>query len=624
MCGIAGFIYNPLRIKHEDEPKAQKRHEIVVEMTERITHRGPDDSGFFEDEHINMGFRRLSIIDLEAGHQPLFNKDKTKVLTFNGEIYNYRQLRRELQELGYEFQTESDSEVLIHGYEAWGTQMLDKLRGMWGFAIYDTSDKSLFIARDRFGIKPMHYCLQDDCFIYASEIKSILAHPTYEKRFNAEALDSYLSFQYAVPPQTFFKDIYCLMPAHYLIYKDGDLSIHRYWEAQFEPQETMTEDEACEAISQVFTESVEAHRIADVEVGCFLSSGIDSSYVASHFEGQRSFTVGFDFGERYNECSWAEELSKQIKTHHKSKLISSEEFWSVIPKVQYYLDQPLADPAAIALYFVSELAAQEVKVVLSGEGADELFGGYTIYHEPLDRKAYQKRVPKCLRSLFASCSQLLPEGTKGRAFLIRGAQTIEDTFIGNAFMFDQKQKSQILKTGLPATRPQDICAPYYSRVASYGDKSISKMQYLDINLWMVGDILLKADRMSMAHSLELRVPFLDKEVFELARRIPEHLRIKDGQTKYALRKAAQKRIPEKWAQKRKLGFPVPTRVWLKDDTYYQKVKDCFSSKRAAQFFNTDEIIALLDQHKNSKLDTSRKIWTIYSFLVWHEQYFPEG
>lgn len=626
MCGICGFMISRPTAEALSLPlhESQRRHHILEQMTERITHRGPDDCGYFENEHISMGFRRLSIIDLEAGHQPLFSQDKSKVLTFNGEIYNYKELRAELIEMGYHFSTESDSEVLIHGYEAWGTLLLERLRGMWGFAIYDTRKQELFLARDRFGIKPLHYTQTTEAFIYGSEIKSILEHPSYEKKLNLNALDSYLSFQYVVPPQTLFENIYCLLPGHYALIKAGEApEIHCYWEPNFDADEDMSEQEAVDKIERCFSESVEAHRVADVEVGCFLSSGIDSSYVASHFEGQRTFTVGFDLGERYNETSWAEELSQLIHTKHESKLISSQEFWEAVPKVQYYLDQPLADPSAVALYFVSQLAAQHVKVVLSGEGADELFGGYTIYHEPLDRASYQSKVPRLIRKGLAACARLLPEGTKGRAFLIRGAQSVEETFIGNAFMFDKDEKRKILASHIPVRAPQELCKPYYDRVASYGDKIISKMQYLDIRLWMVGDILLKADRMSMAHSLELRVPFLDKEVFELARRIPERLRIKDGQTKYALRKAAQGHIPQKWAQKRKLGFPVPTRVWLREEAYYQKVKEAFLSERAKQFFNTEQLISYLDAHKTGKLDTSRKVWTIYSFLVWHEQYFGD-
>ncbi|MDO5044212.1 MAG: asparagine synthase (glutamine-hydrolyzing), partial [Coriobacteriia bacterium] len=599
MCGIAGFIG-----EHKDA------HTILEAMTEVITHRGPDDKGFYEDQQAHLGFRRLSIIDLgQSGHQPMTNEDDSLVLTFNGEIYNYQELREELIEAGHSFKSETDSEVLLHGYEEWGADLLGRLRGMFGFAIYNTRDKSLFLARDPFGIKPIHYAQVNDNFVYASEIKSILAYPDYKKRFNARALDAYLSFQYSVPPETFFEDIYALMPAHYLLYQDGQISITRYFEVRFEPNEALGEDEAIDIIEKAFENSVEAHRIADVEVGCFLSSGVDSSYVASYFEGQKTFTVGFDFGEKYNETSWAEGLSEKIKTKQHSKIISSDEYWESIPKVQYHLDQPLADPSAIALYFVSELASKEVKVVLSGEGADELFGGYRIYHEPLDRKKYQAIVAKPVRKLLAKLAAKLPKGTKGRAFLLRGAQEVEDTFIGNAFMFDFDEKKQILRDASLAGHPQNLTKAYYERVEDYDD-IVSKMQYLDLNLWMVGDILLKADRMSMAHSLELRVPFLDKEVYKVAMQIPVDLRIKGEQTKYVMRKAAERHIPSEWAQKRKLGFPVPTRVWLKEDKFYKKVQEAFTSEHANRFFNNNYLIHLLEEQKGEFIDNYRKKTTI--------------
>ncbi len=609
MCGICGFT-----------GKKEEGTETLKKMTDVITHRGPDSAGFYSDDYISMGFRRLSIIDLDKGHQPIFNEDKTMVLTFNGEIYNYRELRSELLTLGHTFSTESDSEVLIHGFEEWGEKLLYRLRGMFGFAIYHTKDHSVFIARDFFGIKPMHYTVAEGELIYASEIKSILQHPDYHKKFNAKALDNYLSFQYVVPPETFFENIYCLLPGHYLWYRDGKVKITRYFEATFEPNENMTEQEAVDKIEAAFEDSVNAHKISDVEVGCFLSSGVDSSYVASYFADQKTFTVGFDFGEHYNEISWAQGLSGKIGVEHHTHLIKSEEFWDAVPKVQYQMDQPLADPSCIALYFVSKLASQYVKVVLSGEGADELFGGYTVYNEPHVFKVYQRIIPQKVRYFLARKAKKWPH-IKGRGYILRGARKTEDKFIGNAFMYDDEEKKMILKDPSIVTRPQDLCKRFYDRVKGYDEET--KMQYLDINLWMVGDILLKADRMSMANSLELRVPFLDKKVFEVARTIPTKYRIAHGTTKYAMRMAALRHLPKATAQKEKLGFPVPTRVWLKDEKYYRIVREMFESDTAKQFFNTDLIISYLDDHFNGKEDNSRKVWTIYVFLVWYHIYFGQ-
>ncbi len=608
MCGICGFTGNI--------PDNEK---IIHKMAEVITHRGPDSEGFYTDESISMGFRRLSIIDLEGGTQPIYSQDKSMVLTLNGEIYNYKELRKELIDMGYEFYTQTDSETILHGYEAWGEKVLDRLRGMFGFAIYDKKDGSLFIARDFFGIKPMHYALVGDHLVYGSEIKSILEFPLYEKKFNARTLDNYLSFQYALPPETFFEGIYCLLPGHYLRFKDGKVTTTRYWEATFEPDETLTEEEAVDRIEQVFEKSVDAHKISDVEVGCFLSSGVDSSYVSTYFADQKTFTVGFDFGEKYNEIDWAKGLSEKIGVDHHYKVIASDEFWGNIRKVQYHMDQPLADPSCIALYFVSKIASEHVKVVLSGEGADELFGGYTIYNEINSLRGYQK-LPLGLRKFLANIVRPLPK-FKGRNFILRGALSVEERFIGNAFMFNKAEKQKILKDTSIAHEPQEYTAKYYDRAKNYDD--ITKMQYLDINTWMVGDILLKADRMSMANSLELRVPFLDKEVFKVARTIPYQLRVNKENTKYAMRKAARRHLPEDWAKKKKLGFPVPTRVWLKDEKYYNIVKDVFNSETAKKFFNSEELIKFLDDHFSGKEDNSRKVWTVFIFIVWYNIYFGD-
>ena len=529
-------------------------------------------------------------------------------------------MRKELIAKGHKFYTDTDSEVLVHGFEEWKEDMLPKLRGMFGFAIYNTKDNSLFIARDFFGIKPMHYTQIGNDFVYASEIKSILEYPKFEKKFNRKALDSYLSFQYAVPPETFFEGVYCLMPGHYLWYKDGEVETTRYFEARFNPDEEMTEEEAVDRIEKVFENSVNAHKIADVEVGCFLSSGVDSSYVSTYFADQKTFTVGFDFGEKYNEISWAKNLSEKIGVEHHTHLISSEEFWDAVPTVQYHMDQPLADPSCIALYFVSRLASHYVKVVLSGEGADELFGGYTCYNDPRVFKIYQTIVPHCIRKAIRAICRKLPD-IKGRDYLIRACDKLEERYIGNAFMYDYKQKQELLKDPSIATRPQDLTRKYYYRCRKYDD--VTKMQYLDINMWMVGDILLKADRMSMANSLELRVPFLDKEVFKVASSLPTKLRCNKHNTKYAMRKAAVRHMPEATAEKEKLGFPVPTRVWLRDEKYYNVVKTKFKGKTAEKFFNTDVLVSWLDSHFSGKEDNSRRVWTIYVFLVWYDIYFDE-
>lgn len=609
MCGFVGFI---------DHINAKEQ--VIKKMADTITHRGPDEDGYFIHEEIALGFRRLSIVDLELSHQPMKSEDGNKVLVFNGEIYNYKEIREELIQKGYRFQTNGDTEVLLKGYEEFGKDVLNKLRGMFAFSVYDLEKKQLFAARDHFGIKPFYYTpSMGGSFLFGSEIKSFLPHPNFVKELDEKVLENYLSFQYSPTKDSFFKGVKKLPPAHYLIYDDSGWNTYRYWEPHFR-EENLTLEEAVEKIDKQVMESVEAHKIADVEVGCFLSSGVDSSYVASVFSGNRkTFTVGFDY-DKYNETEYAKALSKELGVECYDKIITTEEYWGILPKLQYYLDEPLADPAAIALYFVSNLAKEKVKVVMSGEGADELFGGYRIYHEPLSMAKYEK-IPMFLRKGVAGMAQLLPN-IKGKNFLLRGGKTLEERFIGNANIFSVKERRELLKHNANAVTPQDITRPFYDKVKDA--HPITKMQYLDIHLWMVGDILLKADKMSMANSLELRVPFLDKEVISLAQTLPISFRVNEKNTKYAMRLAARKHLPEAVANKRKLGFPVPIRIWLKQDSFYQLVKAAFSSEIAERYFHTERLLSLLEKHRLGEADNSRKIWTVYMFLLWYEKFFSEG
>ncbi len=606
MCGIAGFTN---KIKNADE--------TVEKMMEAIRHRGPDSGGKYVDDDIAMGFRRLSIIDLSTGSQPIFNEDGSMILTFNGEIYNYQKLREELIKAGHVFKTNTDSEVLLHGYEQWGKDMLPKLRGMFAFVIWDKNKKELFGARDFFGIKPLYYAEMEGSFIYGSEIKSMLAHPDFKKELNETALENYLTFQYSPCAETFFKGVYKLLPAHWFTYKDGKFKTERYWDINFDADDEPTLDQWVDKITETFKDSVEAHKIADVEVGSFLSSGVDSSYVAAVANVDKTFTVGFGEDEKYNEIGYAKEFSKYIGKENISKVITPEEYWENFPKIQYHMDEPLADASAIALYFVCKLARERVKVVLSGEGADEIFGGYNIYKEP-DDVAFYNKIPRPIRRCIGKCAELLP-AHRGLNFLIRRGKDLEERFIGNAYIFSEKERKGILKIKTDAPAAMEITKPFYDKVK---DKdNVTKMQYLDLNMWMTGDILLKADKMSMANSLELRVPFLDRYVMALAEKIPKKYRVTKENTKFAMRKAALRACPPVTANKKKLGFPVPIRVWLKEDEYYNKVKEMFTSPRAEKFFNTDKLVALLDQHREGKYDNSRKIWTVYTFLVWHEVYF---
>ena len=611
MCGFVGYI---------DGGETQLMEPVLHAMADRIRHRGPDDADYYMDGEISLGFRRLSIIDLEGGRQPILNEDKSKVLMFNGEIYNYQSLREDLLKAGHVFTTKTDSEVLLHGFEEYGTDLLNKLRGMFAFIIWDKNTKTLFGARDYFGIKPFYYAKMQGTLMFGSEIKSFVEHPHFKRELNERALEGYLSFQYSPGYETFFKNVYKLPPAHYFFYKDGKMDMQRYWIPEFNAEEDKPLEYWVDEIEKTFDDSVNAHKIADVEVGSFLSSGVDSSYVACSADVDKTFTVGFDNGEKYNEISYAKELSELIPVKNYSKTITPEEFWGNFGKIQYHMDEPLADPSAVALYFVCNTASKYLKVVMSGEGADEIFGGYNIYKEPLAVPAYDK-IPFPIRRFIGKIASHLPKKS-GINFLIRRGKKLEDRFIGNAYMFTEEERKKLLKIKTDAPSPAEVVKPFYDRVK---DKDpVTKMQFVDLNAWMVGDILLKADKMSMAHSLEVRVPFLDREVFDVARHIPTKYKVNAQNTKYAMRMAAHRYLPDMVAEKKKLGFPVPIRIWLKDEKYYNIIKKAFTSDAAKKYFNTDTLINYLDEHKEGKADNSRKIWTVYMFLVWYNDYFGDG
>ena len=605
MCGFCGFT-----------GQIATPEEILEKMKNKIIHRGPDSGGSHIDNGIAMGFRRLSFLDLEGGHQPIYNETRDMVITFNGEIYNHQEIREELIAKGHVMGSGADTEVLIHGYEEWGEDILQKLRGMFAFVIWDKKNETLFGARDFFGIKPFYYTIANGNFIYGSEIKSILEHPDVKKEVNPVALENYLTFQYSVLEETFFKGLFKLMPAHCFTFKNGKLDIKRYWEPVFEPDHSKSLDQWVDEIDAAMQDSIQAHKIADVEVGSFLSSGVDSSYVAACFKGDKTFTVGFDY-QNYNEIDYAKALSEKIEIDNYSHLISEQEYWDSIGNVQYHMDEPLADPSAIALYFVARTAAEHVKTSMSGEGADEFFGGYNIYREPHDLLPLT-RLPRPVRKGLGAMAQKLPK-MKGKNYLIRGSKDLQERFIGNAFMLNEQERERILKHPTGKFHHTQLTKPFYDKVKHLDD--VTKMQYIDIHFWLIGDILLKADKMSMAHSLEVRVPFLDRVVFDVARRVPTEHKVTKENTKFAMRQAAHRYLPDMVAEKKKLGFPVPIRVWLKEDKYYNIVKEAFHSPAAQEYFKTEEIMKYLDDHKAGKADNSRKIWTVYMFLVWHKQFF---
>lgn len=613
MCGIAGYVDYKNAIRHRKELKM---------MTEIILHRGPDSVGYYEDDAVGLGFRRLSIIGITNGQQPILNEDKSMVLSFNGEIYNYRSIREQLKEQGHIFTTDSDSEVLLHGYEEYGSGILERLRGMYCFVIWDIGNRRLFAARDGFGIKPFYYTRpSEEELVFGSEIKSLLAHSSVKKELNEEAVYSYLSFQFSAREESFFKGIYELPPGHFLTFsEEGGLEIKEYWDPVFATQEGMELSTAVKKIEEVFEDSVKVHLTADTEVGSFLSGGIDSSYVVSTAKCPKTFTVGFS-DDGYSEIAYAKELADKLGVENYSKVITPEEYWESIPKVMYHMDEPVADPAAVALYFVSQLASSYVKVVCSGEGADELFGGYNVYQTVIAAQALSF-LPEGLRRAVAGLMKALPFRFKGKEYLIRTGTPLSERYIGNAYIFREKEIDRLLVKPKGKKKTSELTAPYYERAKDFDD--VQKMQYIDMKFWLRGDILRKADRMSMAHSLELRVPFLDYEVMKVAGSLPLSLKVDKKTTKKALRLAARKNTPKASTERRKLGFPVPIRVWLREEKYYEKVKEVLLRPYMTRYFRQEEMLRLLNDHYRQKKDYSRKLWCLYCFGIWYGEFFEEN
>lgn len=604
MCGIVGFA-----------PVSENAPDMLKKMMDRIAHRGPDGEGQYVDDYVALGHRRLSIIDLAGGTQPM--KTNHLVVVFNGEIYNYLELKKDLEAKGHHFQTHSDTEVLLHGYEEYHYDIVNYLRGMFAFALYDTTTHELFCARDHFGIKPFYYYYDQKHFLFASEIKGFLDHPDFKKELNKDVLDIYLKMNFVAGEETFFKNVKQLLPGHYVVYKDQNIDIKRYYSIQFKDQ-YKSDQEMIEMIDQIMKDSVKHHLIADVEVGSFLSSGIDSSYLVSLARPQHTYTVGYN-DERYNEIGYAKDLTQQLGIENKSKIISKEEYLNILPQIMYHLDEPTADPAAVALYFVSELASKDVKVVLSGEGADEFFGGYNTYRGDIDSGIYGK-IPFAIRHFISRICKHLPT-IKGIPFLIRNGERIEDYYVGVNPVFSQNDCKHLLRDTTHLHSHQDIVAPLFKNLKKA--TNIQKRQNVDLQTWFIKDILQKGDKMTMAHSIESRVPFTDKEVFDVASRLKDNQKVTKENTKVLLREAARKVIPNEAYKKKKLGFPVPLREWMREEDLYQKVYEGLQTPIIKELFDDQKLISMLEDHKNQKHDYYKKIWTVYCFSLWHQVFFSE-
>ncbi|KZM74160.1 asparagine synthase (glutamine-hydrolyzing) [Nocardia terpenica] len=620
MCGLLGFLTADVAT---DDVVQQ-----VYDALQCGRHRGPDERGTWHDEHIILGFNRLSIIDIDHSHQPLrwgpADNPQRYALAFNGEIYNYLELREQLAaEHGARFHTEGDGESIVAAYHHWGTAAFSRLRGMFAFAIWDTETRQLVLGRDPFGIKPMFLATGPNGTAYASEKKSLLELlPALglSDALDVRALEHYTVLQYVPEPESLHRDVRRLESGCYATLTPGEKpAVTRYFEPTFRvrPFAVGGEERRYREIAEVLEDSVAKHMRADVTVGAFLSGGIDSTATAAlairHNPNLLTFTSAFE-REGYSEADVAAETAAAIGAKHFVRMVSPAEYAAAIPEIVWYLDDPVADPALVPLYFVAKEARKHVKVVLSGEGADELFGGYTIYREPLSLRPFEY-LPRGVRRLAGALSDRIPEGTRGKSLLHRGSLTLEERYYGNARSFNDAQLRAVLRDFRPEWTHRDVTAPIYAR--SRGWDPVARMQHLDLFTWLRGDILVKADKMTMANSLELRVPFLDPEVFRIAEQLPYEQKLTKETTKYALRKALETIVPPHVLHRPKLGFPVPLRHWLRGPELYDWAAQQIAESQTDHLLDKSAIKAMLESHRQGPTDHSRRLWTLLIFMIWH-------
>ncbi|MFC8620029.1 asparagine synthase (glutamine-hydrolyzing) [Micromonospora purpureochromogenes] len=623
MCGLLAFF--------SARGDAAAHRDNIAGALECLHHRGPDETGVevvgdASGRYADGVFahKRLAIIDVASSHEPLPYADGRYLLTFNGEIYNYIELRDELvRTYGAQFATAGDGEVIVAGYHYWGEQVLTRLRGMFAFVIWDRQERRAFGARDYFGIKPLHYLETADGLYLASEKKALLpfAHSNYEGDAGIDTanLSHYLTLQYVPEPGTLHKGIRRIGSGEYLTWSPGGrIDVRRWYRPVFHPAPVDDEQRLYQEIRETLRESVRMHMRSDVPVGSFLSSGIDSTAVvalAREFNPNiLTFTVGYDV-PGYSEIDVAQESARHLDVTTIPTKIGPQDMIDALPKIVWHLDDPVADPALVPLYFVAKKAAEHVTVVLSGEGADEFFGGYTIYREPLSLGAVNG-LPDGVQKGLRAVSKAIPQGVKGKSFLERGTTPIEQRYYGNARMFTEEEKQHLLRRYDPSVRYTDVTAPIYAECTELDD--VTKMQYVDLYTWLRGDILVKADRISMAHSLEVRVPFLDRAVFDVAAGIPVDLKLppRSDATKYAMRQALQGVVPPAIVNRKKLGFPTPTRVWLRGEMY-EWARHVLATSGAGDLIDLSYAMRLLDEHKREEADHSRKVWTVLIFCIWH-------
>ncbi|MDM8277019.1 asparagine synthase (glutamine-hydrolyzing) [Lactobacillus gallinarum] len=624
MCGIVAFY----------DPKINEKQAVIGKMMATIKHRGPSSDGYYTNDEVALGFRRLSIIDLRGGSQPIYNEDKTRAIIFNGEIYNFKPLREELIKAGHVFSTKADTEVLLHGYEEWGMDgLLKRVRGMFAFLIWDDNNKTLYGARDFFGIKPMYYSNQNGHLLVGSELKSFLEFPKFKRELNVEAVKPYLMNQYNDLEETFFKGVYRFPAGHWFEYKNGEMKTHQYWDAEYK-ENSLSFEETLKRINDDLKETVDLYRNADVKVGAFLSEGVDSSYLTTLLNPDDVFSVSFD-DSTYDEASKAKALADINHWTFFSDKVDADEAMRDFPEMQYHMDEPDANPSIIPLWYLCKLARKHVTVALSGEGADELFAGYVNYgmhtHNDIIKvfTSELKKLPKKKQVKLAHKIKKMPN-FPGKVHMYTNLAEPSEFYVGQSVIYDMdyptiftsKDANSILQ---PTYRNKlTVNGIYQKDFKKVKDiDNVKQMQYIDLHHFMLNDIEQKADKISMAHSLEVRVPYLDKKIAELANSIPTKYLVNRHDTKYALRKASEKVLPDEWAKRPKLGFPTPIKQWLKEPRFYKQVRALFEEEFVNDIFDQKKIIKLLDDNYEGDGSHRRQIWAIYTFLVWYKLFFVD-
>lgn len=617
MCGIGGIIdyNNSLRDKEG----------ALDSMMLSMTHRGPDDHGFYFDKNAALGHRRLSIIGLSDGRQPIFNEDRSLCIVFNGEIYNYIDIKKTLVQKGHAFITHSDTEVILHAYEEYGVECLKHLRGMFAFGVWDIREEKLFLARDRLGIKPLYFINTHNFFSFSSEIKAFFVSGLHEPVADISALDSYLTLNYVLGPKTAFKGVNKLLPGQYMVYDRNKMRIENYWDFNTIKPIECAFDECAERLNELIKETVRVHMISEVPLGAFLSGGVDSSLtvaIMARFSEKpvKTFTVGYEGLPESSEFKYARIVADHFKTEHHEFMLNPAKFSEAVPKVLWHLDEPIAEYATIPLMLLSEMAKNHVTVMLSGEGADELFAGYPIYWYMTLIEKYRK-IPNVIRSLLTDRMFKLLLGRKRQGKYIEWLTSdLEKRYLGNGSRLTDGIKRRLYSDDFWRSSTKsgvfETISSYYGSV--HADEILPKMLYLDTKTWLPDDLLLKADKMTMAHSVELRVPFLDHEMVEFAASMPASAKLRGRETKALLKKSAIKFLPNRIVKRKKMGFPVPMKQWLQNDLS-STAKEVLLDPRSKQrgYFNTSYIERMLDSHNRSTDDLNVNIWSLYSLELWH-------